>query len=191
VSRIEAERILLDEMRRRLLAPEMVKQMAEELRAEYEGRLKDQAADDDKTPKELVELGKRLARLRRRLRTGDPDLSADDLQTAIEKAERYRLELLHAQQHGARSGKAGARRLYAALPNAAHLYERQIARGLTGKSEHVTKARALLKELFGGQIVLRQTPKGLIARSALHRDVLLRGDTERKSGGSGGSLRAL
>jgi hypothetical protein len=44
----------------------------------------------------LIELDKRLARLRQRLRTGDPDLSADDLQTAIEKAERYRLELPHA-----------------------------------------------------------------------------------------------
>jgi hypothetical protein len=78
--------------------------MAEELRAEYEQRLKAQAGDGDKTPKELIELDKRLARLR----NGDPDLSADDLQTAIEKAERYRLELLHAQQSGrSQPGAAG------------------------------------------------------------------------------------
>jgi hypothetical protein len=72
----------------------------------------------------------------------------------------------------------------------ARAYERHFARGLTGKSEYVTKARAVLKELFGGQIVLRQTPKGLIARSAVDRDVLLKASAD-KSGGSGGDASSI
>lgn len=47
------------------------------------------------------------------------------------------------------------------------------------------KARLILKEMFWGQVVLTPTARGLEARSALHRGVLLRAD---KRDGSGGRI---
>ena len=42
-------------------------------------------------------------------------------------------------------------KLYAQLPNAAKLYERQIAKGLTRHRVQVERARHLLLQLWGGR----------------------------------------
>lgn len=178
VNRLHAEKVLLAEMRRRLLAPAMVAKMAAELRAEYEKRLQAPAAT---APKELQKLDARLSQLRQRLKTGDPALTPDDLQAAIDRAERERLRLLHDTASG-RTVRPSAK-LYAALPNAAKLYERQIAKGLTGTGVQVERARHLLLQLWGGRVDLRPTPRGLVARSTLHKDVLLTPDKLHGSGG--------
>src|SRR5579863_3292295 len=51
-------------------------------------------------PRELVELTARIERLRERLQHGDPDMTADELQAAIDRAEEKRHEL-QALQGGA------------------------------------------------------------------------------------------
>jgi hypothetical protein len=55
------------------------------------------------------------------------------------------------------------------LPNAAKLYERQIRKGLDGSPEEAAKGRQVVRELCGGKIELKPTPRGLVARSALYR----------------------
>lgn len=180
LNRLDAEEVLLEEMRRKLLEPKMVARMAEELRAEYEARLRERAKDKAAVPKEVRELDTRLERLRRRLRNGDPDMTPEDIQAAIERAEAEKLRLLHQNVSGQSRPSA---KIYAALPQAAKLYERQIARGLGGNLEQSGKARALLRDLFGGPVTLTPTAKGLVARSALHKDVVLK-----EPDGSGGRI---
>jgi hypothetical protein len=54
------------------------------------------------TPQELEELAARIERLRDRLHRGDPDMTPDELQAAIERAEEKRRELQE-QHHGLKS----------------------------------------------------------------------------------------
>jgi hypothetical protein len=105
-------------------------------------------------PKELQELAARIERLRERLRRGDPDMVADELQAAIEKAEGKRAELLDQQPAVRQSAK-----VLAALPKAADLYRRQIELGLEGDERAALKARIFLRELLG-RIDLRREGKG-------------------------------
>jgi hypothetical protein len=63
--------------------------------------------------------------------------------------------------------------VYAALPNAAKLYERQIERGFSGDAEAAVKARMILRDLCGGNIELKPAARGLVARSALHKSALI------------------
>jgi hypothetical protein len=93
--------------------------------------------------------------------------------------------MLHAMQQRLRPSA----KIYAALPSAAKLYERQIEKGLDGNPEEAARGRQILRELCGGAITLTPTPKGLIARSALHRNVLIRG--RYNPDGSGGRIRTL
>ena len=79
----------------------------------------------DAAPKELQDLDAKLTRLRERARSGDPDLTADELQAAIERAEGKRAELLAAQPGARRSAK-----VLSMLPRAAEAYRRQIEQGL-------------------------------------------------------------
>ncbi|MBV8910469.1 MAG: hypothetical protein JOZ89_06890, partial [Gammaproteobacteria bacterium] len=78
-------------------------------------------------PHELQELTARLERLRERLRKGDPDLTADELQVAIDRAEAKRAGL-ESQQPAA---KASAKVL-AMLPLAAEHCRRWINLALSG-----------------------------------------------------------
>ena len=52
--------------------------MASEMRAAYAERMKETAARAEGLPRELEQLDARLMRLRERLKSGDPDPTADD-----------------------------------------------------------------------------------------------------------------
>jgi hypothetical protein len=94
VRRDTVERIILGGVCQELLAPERVAQMASEIHATYAERVRKIAARAETLPREIQELDARIARLRERLKSGDPDFAADELQAGIERAESKRRELL-------------------------------------------------------------------------------------------------
>lgn len=170
VRRDHAEAVLLDPIRNELLSPARISRMVVEMEAYYSEQLRLRAAKATDAPKELRELEARIARLRERLRAGDPDLTADELQGAIERAEAKRTELLQALPDAKVSYK-----LLAKLPQAAALYRSQIMEGLDGDPRAALKARVILRELFGGQIRLQpQKGGGLIAHWDLNPGALIR-----------------
>ena len=63
--------------RQELLSPERVESMAKEMQAFYAERVRSLEARADAAPKELQDLDARLARLRERARSGDPDITAE------------------------------------------------------------------------------------------------------------------
>ena len=95
-------------------------------------------------PKELIELESRIAHLRARLRSGDPDMTSDEIEAAIVRAEAKRAELVAVDSDPKESA-----RLLAVLPNAAELYRRQTALGLAGDPRATPKARLALRNLLG------------------------------------------
>jgi hypothetical protein len=76
-------------------------------------------------PHELAELDARIARLRKRLTAGDPDMTPEEVQAAVDRAERKRRERADAPPAESRE----TAKLLTILPNAAELYRRQIALG--------------------------------------------------------------
>lgn len=131
-------------------------------------------------PAELQALDARIVRLRERLQRGDPDMTPDEIQAAIERAEAKRRELAAAQP----TAKSGAR-LFAALPRAADLYRRQITAGLNGDARADMKARVILRELFGGKIrMVPDAAVGLTAHWKLNAGAILRHTGTGSSGGS-------
>jgi site-specific DNA recombinase len=153
-----------------LLAPHRVERMAKEMHAYYAERFKAMQTRAAEVPQELRELGARIERLRERLRKGDPDLAADELEAALERAEAKRREL-EAQQPEA---KASAKVL-SMLPRAAKEYRRQVMQGLEGNPREALKARVFLREWFGGKIRLEPLPDGgLMAHWNQNEAALLR-----------------
>ncbi|TDJ33818.1 MAG: hypothetical protein E2O53_09345, partial [Gammaproteobacteria bacterium] len=71
-------------------------------------------------------------------------LEPDELQLAIDAAQRKRRELVNAQPETRHSAK-----IIAALPKAAEAYRQQIERGLDGNPGEANKARMILKDLLG------------------------------------------
>lgn len=94
----------------------------------------------------------RLPRSERLVR-GDPDLTDDELQVAINRVQAKRDELAAAQSSGHMD------RVFSAVPNAAELYRKAIAEGLEGKPERMAKARLVLRELLGN-ILLQPAEDG-------------------------------
>jgi hypothetical protein len=122
-------------------------------------------------PKELQELSARIARLRERLKVGDPDMPADELQAAIDRAEAKRQELIDQQPVAKQSAK-----VLNMLPKAAEAARREIAEALAGNSRASLKARVMLREAYNGEIKLvPDEDGGLVAHWNLRTTVLLRG----------------
>lgn len=93
----------------------------------YSERVRSIQARATEAPTELVALDGRIERLRERLKRGDPDMAADDIQAAIDRA----LTKLHELTNTPPTMKDGAR-VFAAMLNAAERFRRQIAKGLDG-----------------------------------------------------------
>jgi hypothetical protein len=76
------------------LAADRVRLMAREYQREYTRLLRESEARAIELPREVQALDARIARLRERQRVGDPDVTADDLQTVIDRVvtERARLD---------------------------------------------------------------------------------------------------
>ena len=96
-----AERLDLIDLPRRFGAerpPERVERMAREMQAEYAALMGARDAHNEEGPQELRELDERITRLRKRLRDGDPDITADELQAALDRAQAKR-QVLAAASH--------------------------------------------------------------------------------------------
>jgi hypothetical protein len=100
IRRDRAEHILLGPIRDDLLKPDRVARMVKEMQNYFSDRMRSMQAQAIELPHELQELAARIVRLRERLKNGDPDMPADELQAVIEKAEAKHREL-HSQQLGA------------------------------------------------------------------------------------------
>jgi DNA repair exonuclease SbcCD ATPase subunit len=85
--------ILLDPIRKDLLTPERAERMAKEMQAYYLDQVRAMQTQAMEQPRELQELTARIERLRERLKQGDPDMTADEIQAAIDRAEEKRAEL--------------------------------------------------------------------------------------------------
>ena len=142
VRRDVAETKILGPIRDELLAPERVDRMAREIEARLMERV--QELSEKSTPAEIQALDARIERLHERLSAGDPDLEPDELQLAINAAQRKRLELVEAQPEARHSAK-----IIAALPKAAEAFKQQIERGLGDNPREANKARVILKDLLG------------------------------------------
>lgn len=161
------ERVVLGGVRRDLLAPERVQRMAQEMQAAYTERMRAAAARIEIVPRELQALDARIERLRERLKAGDPDLTADEFQVAVERAESKRRELRPEARQNAR--------ILSLLPRAAELYRQQIEQGLDGDPQGASRARLILRDLLG-EITLAPGEDGsLWASYAMQPAVLLRG----------------
>lgn len=170
VRRDAIERVILGGVCRDLLAPERVERMAKEIQAAYAERMKERAARLEMLPRDVQELDSRIARMRERLKAGDPDLTADELQVAIERAEGKRRELLEARPAGRENA-----RVLALLPRAAELYREQIEQGLGGDVGAAAKARTILRGMLG-EIMLSPGEDGsLWAEYAMQPAALLTG----------------
>ncbi len=179
VRRDHAETVLLDPIRKELLAPARVEKMAQEMRRYFAERMKAVRAKDSERPQELADLDARISRLRVRLKSGDPDLSRDDITAAIERVEAQRAEIEAAQPLERASAK-----VVAMLPKAAALFRAQVQAGLDGDAHAAGRARVVLRELFGGKIRLAPEPKGgLVAHWNLVPAAVLRAVGTDGSGG--------
>jgi hypothetical protein len=67
-----------------LLSPERVERMAKEMQTYYAERLRAMQTRAVEAPRELTGLAARIDRLRERLKAGDPDMTADEIQAAAE-----------------------------------------------------------------------------------------------------------
>jgi hypothetical protein len=155
VPREHAQDVLLNPMNERLRSPERVERVAKEMQAYYLERIQAMQTRAAEVPRDLQELGARIERLRERLVKGDPDMPADEIQAAIERAEAKRRELQEQQPEARQSAK-----VLSILPRAAEMYCRQIREGLDGDPRAALKARVFLREWFTGKIRLEPLPNG-------------------------------
>ena len=163
----------------------MVELMAKEIQQMYAARMAGLQQKSAERPAELTALEERIGRLRRRLRNSDPDMPADELQLAVDRAEGKRAELLASQP----TAKASVKVL-TMLPRAAAAYRRQIADGLAGDVRAAARARAAVRQLVGGKIKLLPDRKAghLVASFNLNRLPLLKAAGGIGSSGSGGRI---
>jgi hypothetical protein len=178
-----AEQIILAPVRDQLLAPEMIAEMVTDMRTYYDAKLAEQRSQQERRPAEVEEVDRRIARLKDRLRNGDPDLSAEELQAVIAKAEAKRNELLSAQPEAKRMDT-----ILRALPAAAAQYRTQIDKGLQGNPTEAGRARVAVRKLLGDRIDLVPAKGGghLVAHLEFQRAALLAGSVG--SVGSGGAI---
>ena len=179
VRRDAIEATLLGPVRKDLNDPERVKLMAREMETYFREQLRLRTERATEAPKELQDLSARIERLRERLRKGDPDMPADEIQAAIERAEAKRRELEDQQPAARQSAK-----VLSILPKAAEMFRRQVELGLDGDPRAALKARMLWREWFGGKIRLEPLPDGgLMAHWNEHSVALLRALGSCGSGG--------
>ncbi|MBM5811956.1 MAG: hypothetical protein FJ191_08345 [Gammaproteobacteria bacterium] len=170
LGRLDAQRDILGPVLKDLLDPQRVAAQAAKMERAYARRIEALAARADQAPAELADLDARIRRLRGRLTAGDPDMTADELQLAIERAEQKRQALLDALPQA----KASAR-IISLLPKAAAAYRRTIESALVGGDHKAaSRARVLLKDMIG-VVTLTSRDNGLWASYRLNPAMLLKG----------------
>ena len=170
IRRDKAEAALLMPLYNDVLAPKRIERMAKELQAAFMKGQNSEEAKATRAPAELQAIEERIQRLRARLQIGDPDLTPDELEGALAKAEEKRRSLLCAPS------VAGVSRAIAMLPSAAEEFRQQIKEGLAGDVTASLRARVALRQLFGGQIeMLPEQDGSLYAEYQQQRIALLQG----------------
>lgn len=165
VRRADAEAKILGAIRDDLLSQDRIKLMAEVLQKDYAKRSAERRQQKAVRPQELAELDARIARLRTRLAQGDPDLTTDELQAAIQKAEEKRTAML------AEPVDRKSARILSVLPKAAAEMRREIDAMLEGHS--TDRVRMLLRREIG-QIQLEPDADGALwANVAFRPEALL------------------
>jgi site-specific DNA recombinase len=154
IRREAIEEAILDPIRSEVLSPERVAHMASEMQKFLSDRAAGEVVFTANESAELHELETRLERLRRRLAEGDPDLTDDELQAAIDCAE---LKQHHAMRVAA--DKEG-RHILSALPKAADLRRAQLALGQAGDLRAAQEARTMLRRMIPGRVTLVPEPAG-------------------------------
>lgn len=183
VRRDVAERVILGPIVEELLSPAMVEEMAAEMRRYYASEVAKAQLGEATRPTEVLELDARIARLRERLRAGDPDMAPDELLAVIERAEQKRLDLLMARPKTAANDDA-----VRGLPSAAKMYREQIGKGLQGNRDEASQARHAVRRLLGEKVLLvpSEDCTHLVAHVAFQRAALLAGNAG--TVGSGGRI---
>jgi hypothetical protein len=115
------------------------KAMASMMEREFAKRIQAQAARATSIPRELQALDDRLVKLR-----SMTDLTDDERQLLIEKAEAKRRDLQAAQPEA----KAQAK-ILTLLPRAAATYLQLIEEGIAGNPRSAAKSRVILKDMLG------------------------------------------
>lgn len=188
VRRDVAEQVILKPIVDELLAPDVVNEMVVEMRAYYKQRTAEAKAEKTQVPKDVADLDQRIARLRARLKTGDPDMSPEDITAVIEKVQAQKQALLSSQPEAKHREK-----ILRALPAAAKQYRDQIIKGFTGNIIEAGRARVAVRTLLGEQITLKPAKdrSHLVAHLEFSRAALLGADlAPRRVVGSGGALCA-
>jgi site-specific DNA recombinase len=181
VGRTHTEDVIIGRLRTDLLAPESIKVIAADMQAYYTEQARAQQVKVVEAPRELQEITARIGRLRERLRNGDPDMPADEIQAAIDRAEAKRQDLLAHEPAAKHSAK-----ILAMLPKAAEAARREIAEALAGNSRASLKARVTLRNAYEGGIRLVPDENGgLVAHWKLQTAALL---SRVVTGGSGGRI---
>ena len=180
----DSARLTLEPVLRHLRDPKMVAEMVRFMEQTYAQQVRD--AEPEASPSEQqAALDARIAKLRARLAAGDPDLTRDDLQAAIERAEAQR-ESLKATAPTAQQQA----RVLALLPKAAAAYLRQIEAALDGADpRRIVAGRLILRDLIG-KIAYTPEPDGsLWASYRLNPGILVSGaHTRNRFCGSGGRI---
>lgn len=145
--------------------------MAAEMRVAYAERMREIAARAETLPHDIQELDARITRSRERLKAGDPDLMADELQAGIERAENKRRELLDARPADRENA-----RVLALMPRAAELYREQMDMGLGGDPAAAAKARTILRDMLGEVMLSPGEDGSLWAEYAMRPAALLQGE---------------
>ena len=147
VKRTEAEAKMAESLLD-ALTPENVQVTAREMQAYWRELERSREVKAIEAPHELQELSARIARLRERLRIGDPDMPTDELQAAIDRAEAKRRELLEQQPAAKESAK-----VLKMLPKAAESARRELVAALAGDSRASLKARVILRNAYEGEAI--------------------------------------
>jgi len=134
VRRDVLEREIVNPIKDELLDPDRIKRMAAQLQKQFNERVAAAAQRDMDAPRELAELDARLDRLRKRLRNGDPDMTDDEVQAAIDRAQTKRQQLAATSRPASSAAK-----VLMMLPKAAELYRKQVIDGLDGHPEATSR----------------------------------------------------
>ena len=105
VRRDEIERVILGPVIEGLLDPARVTRMAKEMEVEWRRQRAAVSARSEAAPRELANLDARINRLHAWLRAGDPDMTDDELQAAIDTAKAKRQQLAAEQPAGRQSAR--------------------------------------------------------------------------------------
>jgi len=76
---------------------ERVAQMAKDMQMNLLERMHKTKMQATEQPHELMELDARIARMRKRMAAGDPDITSNELRAALDRAEYKRRELAYAK----------------------------------------------------------------------------------------------